>query len=167
MGVDDIVKANNIPNAAAIEVNQLIFIPGRVQVESVDVIVAAAVDQNKDEFIWPVNGKIVSYFKDKIGAGVNQGIDIQPAGDVMVKAVREGKVVFADYLGGYGQTVMLDHGDGFVTVYAKNAKLLVKMGDHVSKGSALAAVGKKGSVAMTHFEIRRGAVPTNPLYYLP
>jgi septal ring factor EnvC (AmiA/AmiB activator) len=70
-------------------------------------------------------------------------------------------------MSGYGQTVMIDHKDGFISVYARNARLLVKLGDHVYKGDAIAEVGQIGSRVVEHFEIRHGNQATNPLYYLP
>ena len=76
-------------------------------------------------------------------------------------------MVLADYMSGYGQTVMVDHKDGFISVYARNTKLLVKQGDHVYKGDPIAEVGQIGAGAVEHFEIRRGSQATNPLYYLP
>jgi len=62
---------------------------------------------------------------------------------------------------------MIDHGDGFISVYALNHKLLVKLGDHVYKGDPIAQVGSVTGRSFLHFEIRRGKEATNPLYYLP
>ena len=108
------------------------------------------------------------YFDDPIGAStVSHGIDIQAQVGDTVQAVREGEVVLAGYMSGYGQTVMIDHKDGFISVYARNAKLLVKLGDHVYKGQTIAQVGQIGSRVVEHFEIRHGSQATNPLYYLP
>ena len=97
-------------------------------------------DNNKNEFIWPVKGKVVVYFNDPIGANTfSHGIDIQAQAGDTVQATREGDVILADYMSGYGQTVMIDHKDGFISVYARNARLLVKLGDHVYKGDPIAA----------------------------
>jgi len=84
-----------------------------------------------------------------------------------VSAAREGRVVFADYLNGYGNTVILDHSDDFFSVYAQNSVLLVKLDDVVSKGTPLAQAGKNAGSAFLHFEVRKNSVATNPLYYLP
>ena len=113
-------------------------------------------------------GKVVVYFDDPIGANtVSHGIDIQAQAGDTVQATREGDVVLADYMSGYGQTVMIDHKDGFISVYARNARLLVKLGDHVYKGDDIAEVGQIGNRVVEHFEIRHGSQATNPLYYLP
>lgn len=162
--VEDIIQSNNIPNAAAIEVDQLIFIPGSKDVKEVP---AYAPDENKDEFTWPLKGKVISYFNDAKGAAFNRGVDIEAQEGDTVKAAREGRVILADYLSGYGQAVMIDHGDGFISVYAKNVKLMVKLGEYVYKGSPIALVGHSGKRTFLHFQVRKGIKAVNPLYYLP
>jgi len=165
VAVEDVIQANNIPNAAAIEVGQLLLIPGAKQVK--ELITDHTPDANKDEFTWPLRGKVLSYFNDRHGEGINKGVDIESNEGDVVKASREGQVVLADYLTGYNQTVMIDHGDGFVSVYAHNRKLLAKLGDHVYKGDPIAETGAMARKSFLHFEIRRGKEATNPLYYLP
>lgn len=165
VGIKDIIDSNNIPNGTALEVGQLLFIPGAKEAKDVS---GHTKDNNKNEFIWPLKGKVLVYFDDPIGVStVSHGIDIQAQAGDTVQAVREGDVVLADYMSGYGQTVMIDHKDGFISVYARNAKLLVKRGDHVYKGDAIAQVGQMGNRVVEHFEIRHGSQATNPLYYLP
>lgn len=165
VSITDIIKSNNIPNGSALEVGQLLFIPGAKEVKDISQHI---VDNNKNEFIWPFKGKVVIYFDDPIGVNtVNHGIDIQGQSGDSVHAVREGDVVLAGYMSGYGQTVMIDHKDGFISVYARNARLLVKLGDHVFKGDVIAEVGQIGGKVIEHFEIRHGSQATNPLYYLP
>jgi len=163
--IKDIIDSNNIPNGSALEVGQLLFIPGAQEVKDIS---EHPVDNNKNAFIWPVKGKVVVYFDDPISATtVSRGLDIQAQAGDTVEAAREGDVVLADYMSGYGQTVMIDHRDGFISIYARNAKLLVKLGDHVYKGDAIAEVGLIGNRTVEHFEIRHGSQATNPLYYLP
>ncbi|MBF0511923.1 MAG: peptidoglycan DD-metalloendopeptidase family protein, partial [Candidatus Omnitrophica bacterium] len=161
----DIIESNHIPNGTTIEVGQLLFIPG---IKKAQDITTHVVDNNKNEFIWPLKGKILVYFDDPIGYGVlSHGIDIQAQAGDAVEAVRAGDVVLADYITGYGKTVMIDHKDGFISVYAHNSRLLVALGAHVIKGEAVAEVGPIGKRVVEHFEIRRGSQATNPLYYLP
>ena len=165
VSINDIIDSNNIPNGSALEVGQLLFIPGVTEVKDIS---KHTVDNNKNAFIWPIHGKVVVYFDDPIGVStVSHGIDIQAQAGDTVQAVREGDVVLAGYMSGYGQTVMIDHKDGFISVYARNARLLVKLGDHVYKSDAIAEVGQIGSRVVEHFEIRHGSQATNPLYYLP
>jgi murein DD-endopeptidase MepM/ murein hydrolase activator NlpD len=164
VSIRDIINSNNIPNGSALEVGQLLFIPGAQEIQDIS---KPRVDNNKTEFAWPLKGKIVVYFDDPVGiSAVSHGIDIQAQGGDAVQATREGDVVLADYMSGYGQTVMIDHKDGFISVYARNARLLVKVGQHVYKGDAVAEVGQIGNRVIEHFEIRHGSQATNPLYYL-
>ncbi len=163
VSVEDIIQANHIPNAASIERGQLLIIPGAV--EAKDVLLAPSPGGKDIDYDWPLKGRVISYFEDRKGAGVNQGIDIQGGDGEPVKAAREGRVVFADHLAGNSSTIILDHADGFFTVYGHNDRLLVKLGDYVFKGEKLAQLGQSG--AFEHFEVRKGDRPKNPLHYLP
>jgi len=166
VGLDEIIKANNIPNAAVIEENQLILIPGATEAEKVTVE-SRPPDGKSDEFAWPLRGRIISYFNDVKGHNVNRGIDIMATEGEDVKAVRDGKVVMADYLNGYGYTVIIDHFDGFYSVYAHASDLLVKLNDLVTRGTTIGHLGKSGRTAFLHFEVRKFEQANNPLYYLP
>ena len=163
ISIENVIHANNIPDVAKVEENQLLFIPGAAAVKE---IVIDKEDNQKD-FSWPVNGKIIKYFRERNGLWVNKGIDIQTQEGETVKASRPGSVVFADYLGGYGYTVILDHEDGFCTVYGHNANLLVKLGDSVSQNTPIAKVGSQRDLAYLHFQVRKNGIEDNPLYYLP
>lgn len=164
VSMEDIIKINKIPNVANVEENQLLFIPGA---ESVKQIPLTEADLNKNEFAWPLKGKVISYFGERRGTESNKGIGIQANFGDTVRAAREGWVVLADYLNGYADTVIIDHKDGYYSVYANNAVLLVKVGDFVAKGAPLAQVGKRGNLTALHFEIRKRFSADNPLYYLP
>jgi murein DD-endopeptidase MepM/ murein hydrolase activator NlpD len=164
--VDEIIKANNIPNAAVIEENQLILIPGALEPRKV-ITEKAGEAKSDDEFAWPLRGRVISYFNDAKGRHVNRGIDIMAATGEEVKAARDGRVVMADYLNGYGYTVILDHQDGFYSVYAHTSELLVKLNDLVARGTPLGRVGQSGRNAFLHFEVRKFEQANNPLYYLP
>ena len=98
---------------------------------------------------------------------INKGIDIQANGSDTVCAARAGRVVFADHLNGYGLTAIIDHSDGYYTVYSQNEKLNVKLNDIIPQGQPIAQLGKNGELASLHFEIRKNATADNPLYYLP
>lgn len=163
--VDLITVANQIPNAAMIEENQLIMIPGVDEVQKVAPVVTA--QQKSDEFIWPLQGRVISYFQDRLGKEYNRGIHIEARSGSTVRAVREGTVVFADRLAGYAQTVILDHGDGFFSVYGRNAELSVDLGDYVFQGDSVGRLGDLARRNYLHFEIRQDHRASNPLYYLP
>ncbi|MDD3374763.1 MAG: peptidoglycan DD-metalloendopeptidase family protein [Candidatus Omnitrophica bacterium] len=162
--VEDLVSANNIPNAAQIQENQLIFIPGASEQKKVISMQEAFVD---NEFRWPIKGRVISYFGNQKMNAANNGIDIESEFGKDVCASRGGRIVFADYLPGYGQTVMIDHGDAYLTVYSQDSDILVSVGDLVVSGDPIAKVGKKDMVAFLHFEIRKKSVASNPLYFLP
>jgi septal ring factor EnvC (AmiA/AmiB activator) len=165
VGIREIVDANKIPDVAKIEKDQLVFIPGASVAREVEAV--SNITPKAATFDWPIKGKILSYFGDRKDAWVNRGVDIEISTGEKITASREGKVVFADYLNGYNNTIILDHGDNFFTVYAQNSKLLVKLGDDVVQGDAIAECGKSGELAFLHFEIRKNSIADNPLYYLP
>ncbi len=162
VSVDDLVKANKISDISKIENGQALLIPGVKNHKNI----ILDDEGSQKEFIWPIKGKVIRYFKQHYRGQFNKGIDIQAHEGDLVKASRTGRVVFADYLTGYAYTVILDHSDGFYSVYARNAQLLIKVGDLVLKNNDIARVGKIGNMAYLHFEIRRNAVADNPLYYL-
>jgi len=121
-------------------------------------------DLNSREFEWPIRGRVVGYFGDRKNGITTKGINIAANEGDRVLASRSGRVVFADYLSGYAYTVILDHEDGFLSVYSQNEKLSVKLGETVTKGMPISQVGSKGHL---YFEIRRNTLSENPLYYLP
>ena len=164
VSVDEIVRANRIPNAAHIEKGQLILIPGATKAAK---IVSSREAFEDGEFQWPIKGRVVSYFGDKKSYWTNNGIDIRSRFGKEVYPARGGEVVFADFLSGYGYTVIIDHGDSYDTVYAQNSEILVAVGDFVTKKVPVAKVGGDDSLAFLHFEVRKNSVASNPLYFLP
>ncbi|CCP09457.1 Lipoprotein nlpD Flags: Precursor [Stenotrophomonas maltophilia SKK35] len=86
-----------------------------------------------------------------------------PAGST-VTAVADGTVVFSDWMTGYGMILIVDHGNGYMSLYAHNDTLLKDAGARVSRGDAVAKVGNSGGQGVTalYFELRRGGQPVNP-----
>jgi len=164
VNINDIIAANNIPDVAHIEENQLVFVPGATDVKE---IAPETEDTNANEFAWPVVGRVIRYFGQGPDAYLSKGINISVSSGATVRASRGGRVVFADYLSGYAYTVIVDHQDGYYSVYSKNAKLFVDEGQKIQQGSPLGEVGSDGGSTFVHFQIRRNAVADNPLYYLP
>jgi murein DD-endopeptidase MepM/ murein hydrolase activator NlpD len=120
-------------------------------------------------FAWPVRGPITSYFGTIAGKVKNKGIDIKSSEGSGVRAAKAGKVVFCDtQLKGFGQTIILDHGNNFQTVYSYNSAILVHVGEVVEQNMVIAKVGRSGRATepSLHFEIRKNGVPQNPVYYL-
>ena len=124
----------------------------------------------KTKFAWPLRGTIISRF-GSIGKGrSNDGINIKAPLGTLVKAADAGKVVYVgNELKGFGNLILIQHNDGWITAYAHNSSFLVKKGQSVQKGTSIAKVGSSGGVntPQLHFEVRAGKKPVNPLLYLP
>jgi murein DD-endopeptidase MepM/ murein hydrolase activator NlpD len=117
-------------------------------------------------FLWPISGRITSPFGRR-GREMHTGVDIAgPAGDD-VKAADSGTVRFSGRSGGYGNLIIIDHGNGFSTYYAHNQKNLVSAGDEIDKGGVIAKRGSTGRSTGNHlhFEIRKDGNPQDPLNY--
>ncbi|MBJ9877553.1 peptidoglycan DD-metalloendopeptidase family protein [Burkholderia cenocepacia] len=114
---------------------------------------------------WPATGKIVDGFKP----GQNRGIQIAGRPGDPVRAAADGRVMYAGTgLNDYGSLIIVQHNADFLTAYAHNRKLLVKTGDIVHQGDAIAEMGDldNSRVALL-FEVRRDGKPVNPVPYLP
>ncbi|UXU91333.1 peptidoglycan DD-metalloendopeptidase family protein [Burkholderia sp. S-53] len=114
---------------------------------------------------WPANGKIVEGFRP----GQNRGIQIAGRPGDPVRAAADGRVMYAGTgLNDYGSLIIVQHNADFLTAYAHNRKLLVKTGDIVRQGDAIAEMGDldNSRVALL-FEVRRDGKPVNPMPYLP
>ena len=116
---------------------------------------------------WPIKGEIIHRFgSPKKGGNLNwQGILIEAPGGTEVKAVSTGKVVFADWFKNLGLLLIIEHGDGFMSLYGHNQSLNKKQGDWVLPGEPVALVGDSGGQTQTglYFEIRHRGKPLNPV----
>ncbi len=118
---------------------------------------------------WPAQGRVVSGYGSKSGGKTNDGIDIAVPSGTPVKAAENGVVIYAgDGLKEFGNTVLVRHADGLVTVYGHASKLLVSRGDKVRRGQDIARSGMSGSAETPklHFEVRKNSAPVNPAGYL-
>lgn len=115
---------------------------------------------------WPVAGKLVKTFGNrKKGGNLKwQGVLIDAESGTEVSAISTGKVVFADWFRNLGLLMIIDHGNGYMSLYGHNQNLLKNTGDWVLAGETIATVGDSGGQANTalYFEIRKGAEPLNP-----
>jgi murein DD-endopeptidase MepM/ murein hydrolase activator NlpD len=118
-------------------------------------------------FIWPVNGAVVSGFGMRWGR-MHEGIDIAATTGTPIWAAAGGTVIHAGWLGGYGNLVVVDHGDGLATAYAHASAILVGVGQQVSQGETLSLVGSTGNSSgpHLHFEVRVNGSAVDPLLYL-
>ena len=118
-------------------------------------------------FIWPVNGPVVSGFGMRWGR-MHEGIDIAASSGTPIHAAAAGTVIHAGWLGGYGNLVVVDHGDGLSTAYAHASAILVGLGQAVTQGETLSLVGSTGNSSgpHLHFEVRVNGSAVDPLFYL-
>ena len=123
---------------------------------------------------WPADGEVTSPFGWRVHPifgtqRLHTGIDIGADYGDAIRAADGGVVIHADWMGGYGNAVIIDHGNGISTLYAHNSQLLVSEGQTVAKGQTVARCGSTGysTGPHLHFEVRHNGSPVNPLNYLP
>ena len=129
-------------------------------------IIAGAFVDNRGRLALPVPGTVRHrYGETRRESGlVWEGLMLSARRGEAVSAIFSGQVVFSDWFGSYGQLLVLDHGDGFMSLYGHNQSLMVDIGDNVAAGQQIASVGDTGGLerAGLYFEIREHGVPTNP-----
>jgi murein DD-endopeptidase MepM/ murein hydrolase activator NlpD len=121
------------------------------------------------KFRWPVQGKVASGFGPRADGSNNDGLDILVPLGTEVLAAETGTVVYTGTgIPSFGNLVLLRHENGFVTAYAHTDQVLVKRGDTVKRGQAIAKAGKSGEVdqPMLHFEVRQGQTPVDPMPHM-
>jgi murein DD-endopeptidase MepM/ murein hydrolase activator NlpD len=118
-------------------------------------------------FIWPVNGSVVSGYGMRWGR-MHEGIDITASIGTPIWAAAAGTVIHAGWLGGYGNLVVVDHGNGLSTAYGHQEQVAVSYGQHVDQGQVIGYVGCTGHCfgPHVHFEVRINGSPVDPLGYL-
>jgi septal ring factor EnvC (AmiA/AmiB activator) len=127
----------------------------------------------KGRLVMPVKGKVVSFY-GKVKhpkfhtVTFNNGIVIEAPFGSTIKSVYKGKVVYVGWLKGYGQVMIIDHGDGFYTLYGHLYKVLKKRGETVEVGTEVGLVGDSGPQDTTglYFEVRQGGIPRDPLAWI-
>ena len=118
-------------------------------------------------FVWPVHGVLTSPFGWRWGR-MHEGIDLAVPTGTPVVAAAAGTVIVAGWLGGYGNLVVVDHGNGFSTAYGHNTSVAVGFGQSVAQGQLVAYSGNTGHSTgpHVHFEVRINGSPVDPLGYL-
>lgn len=124
-------------------------------------------DSKVQNWIWPVNGKVIKHFSNR--SSNSKGVDISAQNGAAVRASAKGKVVYSGSgLRGYGQLVIIKHNDLFLSAYAHNEKVHVNENEFVKAGQKIADLGSSGTKNQKlHFEIRYKGKPVDPLNYLP
>lgn len=127
-------------------------------------------ERQKGVLPWPVPGRVTQRFGQQVDPRyhtviVNKGVTIAPSkGEATVHAVHEGRVVFADWFRGYGKMAVLDHGDGYYSVYAHLGELSIALGSDIVWNQTIGTIGQTGlsEEPQLYFEIRRDGTPLDP-----
>ncbi|QYM73547.1 LysM peptidoglycan-binding domain-containing protein [Pseudochrobactrum sp. Wa41.01b-1] len=174
--VDTTVKTASTPPAAAKQVPDGSVKPytppqasNKVIEEAEQDVAMAPSATGISQMRWPVRGKVLTSFGQRDGGTVNDGIDIMVPEGTPVKAAENGVVIYAgDGLKEFGQTVLVRHENGLVTVYGHNSKINVQRGQKVRRGEEIARSGMSGNAKSPklHFEVRKNSTPVNPSKYL-
>ena len=118
---------------------------------------------------WPLSGNLLARFGGNLPDGRrSSGLLIAAAAGTPVRAVADGRVVFSEWMSGYGLICILDHGNGDMSLYAYNDALLRNVGDNVHRGDPVASVGNSGGQGRPalYFELRRNGSPVDPAAWL-
>lgn len=131
------------------------------------------VPEGTGEMMWPIVGPITSEFGWRThpifgGSKFHSGVDIGGDYGMEIRAARGGVVSHSGWIDGYGNTVMIDHGGGLVTLYGHNQSLAVEVGQKVRQGQVIAYCGSTGNSTgpHCHFEVRKNGEPVSPFDYL-
>ncbi|MFP3977343.1 MULTISPECIES: murein hydrolase activator EnvC family protein [Marinobacter] len=120
----------------------------------------------RNKLPWPAQGRVVSRFGEKYADGKlrRNGLIIQTREEAEIKAIHYGRVVFANWLRGFGLITIIDHGDGYMTLYGHSSSLFTSPGDWVAAGEAIAQAGRTGGTEAPalYFEVRHNGKPDNP-----
>ena len=177
MGLTELARANDIEEPYRLYAGQQLHVPGQGsyrtatirlgddQTRTVHLATGAPPPLAGDDFLWPVNGKVIGKYGPIDQWRRRDGIDIAARRGAPVLAAQDGIVAYAgDGIRGYGQMVLLRHDQDYITTYAHNATLLVRAGDVVRRGQVIARVGDSGDAtqSMLHFELRKGRKPIDP-----
>jgi septal ring factor EnvC (AmiA/AmiB activator) len=122
--------------------------------------------KQKGQLSYPVEGEITRRFGSRLPeSGMHsEGIFFNTQSSVSVKTIFRGRVLFADFLKGYGLLIIVDHGDDHISLYGHNDRLLKNVGDIVASGDVIANSGMTGGLKShgLYFEIRDNATPVDP-----
>ena len=178
VGVSELARANGIKPPYRVYAGQELRVPGGGEAYRTTVVdLGNAVPRtvrlatgkppplHGDDFLWPVNGKVIGKYGPIDQWRRRDGIDIAARRGAPVLAAQDGIVAYAGSgIRGYGEMILLRHDRGYITTYAHNASLLVEVGDVVRRGQVIARVGDSGdaSQSMLHFELRKGRQPIDP-----
>jgi murein hydrolase activator len=133
-----------------------------------DLSATESFQQARGKLPWPVKGDVVEYFGEPKGAGTWEGYLLKTKPSETVRAIHNGRVVYADWLRGLGLLMIVDHGGQFMSLYGHNQVLHKTVGDWVEKGDTLSLSGRSGGQDFDalYFAIRADGKPVSPKYWL-
>ncbi len=170
---DKILSENKIASAEKLQIGQELLIPGGEPLQAAQRITApvstlfsapSKTGTADGSWVWPTDWHTITQYY----GWRHTGLDVDGDYSTFSYAAREGVVIYNGWRGGYGLTVEVDHGDGYVTRYGHHSKNLVSKGDFVTAGQALAKTGSTGRSTGTHlhFEVIKNGKFQNPLDYV-
>jgi len=156
--------------ASAMDLNDKLRVMDKDMLQSMD---DSSFLRQKGRLPLPVQGKIVSKFGqskngDYKSFTFQSGVDIRVERGEPVRAVFKGEVMFAQWLKGYGNLMIINHGDNYYTLYAHVEEIFKKKGERVGTGEVIATAGDTGSIKglRLHFEVRHHGKPVNPMHWI-
>jgi len=134
-----------------------------------DTNLKGAFAKSKGKLLWPASGRVAAAFGAPRGAGNLrwQGVVLEAEEGAEVRAVWRGQVIFTGWLNGYGMLIIIDHGDGYMSLYAHNQSVIKEVGDWTEASEVIATVGDSGGQRKSglYFEIRHNGKPDNPVQW--
>lgn len=124
--------------------------------------------RKREKLAWPTKGKLIDYFGTNRAGGVKwKGVLISAPEGEIIKSIAAGKVIYADWLRGFGMVIVIDHGKGYMSLYGHAQALLKTVGDKIKAGESIALVGRSGGQLnpSLYFEIRHKGQAINPAMY--
>jgi lipoprotein YgeR len=163
VSLEDIKRVNDLDDVVHIDAGTWVRIPGAEELLHVQGEQPDAVGESVD-FSWPLQGEIVRGY-GKLENDFSYGIDIRSGVNRDIVASEDGVVALAGVIRGYGNTIIIEHGNNFTSLYAQNIRSLVREGQRVKKNTVIAR--SENLHDTMHFEIFFKGKPVNPLIYLP
>lgn len=177
VGIQEILDANQLENPHMIAEKQRIIIPNATELKHRPKPVMQAIKDAQRtgsnaslaktptgrRLSWPAAGIVSSGFGWR-WFRMHNGLDIAGPVGTSIKAVKEGRVVYSGWMGGYGYCIDIDHGNGITTRYGHNSSLNVQVGQYVARGQVIAAMGSTGHSTgpHLHFEVHVNGSPVDP-----
>jgi murein DD-endopeptidase MepM/ murein hydrolase activator NlpD len=166
------ILAANGKTGEDLSLGEALFIPGGKKPKETERLLARAESPvsrgSSSRFTWPTEGELTSGFAQRWGRH-HDGIDLANDIGTPVRAARAGRVSYSGWSSGYGHVVMIEHDQGYTTVYGHLNESYVTEGQYVKAGQSIAAMGNTGNSTgpHLHFEVRKNGTPINPYNVLP